>query len=345
MQFVKCRALALGASAIVMIAQPTFTYADPVADFYRDKSIDLSIGFGPGGGFDSYARLLARHLGNFIPGNPTVVPRNMPGGGGLVAANYLYNVAPRDGQHIAIFGPFNAMEPLFGNTAAKFDPAKFTWIGNMNLEVEGCGVWRTSGIQTLTDLQNKLARFGSSGKASTTNRSTLTLKSLIGAKVQVIQGYRGSRDINVAMQRGEVDGMCGISVSSAIAEWHQDLKNGDMKIIVQLGLKNHPFFGDAANIYDHIKNESDRRVAEFIFRPNEVGRPIAAPPALPPERAAALRDAFARTMRDPAFLADAEKRRLLIDPMPGEEISQLFTTLQQQPKAVAERARAIFDAQ
>ena len=343
MQFSICRVLAAMALVIMAMAQPSSTRADPVADFYRDKSIDLLIGFGPGGGFDSYARLLARHLGNFIPGNPTVVPRNMPGGGGLVVANHLYNVVPRDGRHIAIFGPFNAMEPLFGNATAKFDPANFTWVGNMNLEVEGCGVWRTSGIHTLNDLQTKLTRFGSSGKASTTNRSTLALKSLIGAKTQVIQGYRGSREINIAMQRGEVDAMCGISVSSAIAEWHQDLKNGDMKIIVQLGLKNHPFFGDAANIYDHIKNDEDRQVAEFIFRPNEVGRPIAAPPSLPPERATALREAFAKTMRDPEFLADAEKRRLLIDPMPGQEISQIFTTLQQQPKAVAERAKTIFD--
>jgi tripartite-type tricarboxylate transporter receptor subunit TctC len=342
MQFVKGRALT-AALAIITITQPSFSHADTVADFYRDKSIDLSIGFGPGGGFDSYARLLARHLGNFIPGNPTVVPRNMPGGGGLVAANYLYNAAPRDGRNIAIFGPFNAMEPLFGNMAAKFDPANFTWIGNMNLEVEGCGVWRTAGIRTLADMQTKLSRFGSSGKGSTTNRSTLALKSLVGAKVQIIQGYRGSRDINIAMQRGEVDGMCGISVSSAIAEWHQDLQNGDMKIVVQLGRKNHPFFADAANIYDHIKNERDRQIAEFIFRPNEIGRPIAAPPALPPERAAALREAFAKTMRDPAFLADAEKRRLLIDPMPGPEISQLFSALQKQPREIAERARAILD--
>ena len=342
MQFLIFRVLAM-ALVVMAMAQPSLTRADPVAEFYKDKSIDLLIGFGPGGGFDSYARLLARHLGNFIPGNPSVVPRNMPGGGGLVVANHLYNVVPRDGRHIAIFGPFNAMEPLFGNPTAKFDPANFTWVGNMNLEVEGCGVWRTAGIHTLNDLQTKLTRFGSSGKASTTNRSTLALKSLIGAKTQVIQGYRGSREINIAMQRGEVDAMCGISVSSAIAEWHQDLKNGDMKIIVQLGLKNHPFFGDAANIYDHIKNDEDRRVAEFIFRPNEVGRPIAAPPSLPPERATALREAFAKTMRDPEFLADAEKRRLLIDPMPGQEISQIFTSLQQQPKAVAERAKAIFD--
>lgn len=345
MQSVKVHALAVAILATSALAQPPHALADPVADYYRDKSIDLSIGFGPGGGFDSYARLLARHFGNFIPGRPTVVPRNMPGGGGLIVANYLYNVAPRDGRHLAIFGPFNAMEPLFGNTAAKFDPANFTWIGNMNLEVEGCGVWRTSGIRTVADMQNKLSQFGSSGKASTTNRSTLALRSLIGAKVQVVQGYRGSREINIAMRRGEVDGMCGISVSSAIAEWHEDLKSGDMKIIVQLGLKNHPFFGDAANIYEYIRSEADRRVAQFIFRPNEFGRPIAASPALPPERAAALRDAFARTMQDPAFLADAEKLRLLIDPAPGEEISRLFLELQQQPKDVVDRAKAIFNEQ
>src|SRR3954451_19451834 len=176
MRFWKCYAFIVTVLAIMMMAQPSTSRADSVADFYRDKSIDLLIGFGPGGGFDSYARLLARHLGNFIPGNPTVVPRNMPGGGGLVVANHLYNVVPRDGRHIAIFGPFNAMEPLFGNAAAKFDPAKFTWIGNMNLEVEGCGIWRSSSIQTLADLQGQLARFGSSGKASTTNRSALALK-------------------------------------------------------------------------------------------------------------------------------------------------------------------------
>jgi tripartite-type tricarboxylate transporter receptor subunit TctC len=343
MQLRKFGTLAATIAAIMAMAQLSESRAESVSEFYRDKSIELAIGFGPGGGFDSYARLLARHLGNFIPGNPTVVPRNMPGGGGLVVANHIYNVAPRDGRHIAIFGPFNAMEPLFGNAAAKFDPANFTWIGNMNLEVEGCGAWHTSGVRTLADLQTKLTRFGSSGKASTTNRSTLALKSLIGVKAQVIQGYRGSREINIAMRRGEVDAMCGISVSSAIAEWHQDLKSGDMKIIVQLGLKNHTFFGDAANIYDHIKSAQDRQVAEFIFRPNEVGRPIAAPPGLSPERAAALRDAFAKTMRDPAFLEDAKKRRLLIDPMPGQEISQLFATLQKQPKAVAERAKAIFE--
>jgi tripartite-type tricarboxylate transporter receptor subunit TctC len=311
-----------------------------IADLSRCSSPSF-----PGGGFDSYERLLARHIGNFIPGKPTIVPRNMPGGGGLVVANYLYNAAPRDGRHMAIFGPFNAMEPLYGNATAKFDPAKFTWIGNMNLEVEGCGVWRSAGIQSLSDLQTKLARFGSSGKASTTNRSALALKNLVGAKVQVVLGYRGSREINIAMRRGEVDGMCGISVSSAIAEWNQDIKNGDLKIVVQLGRKNHPFFGNAANIYDHIKDERDRKVAEFVFRPNEFGRPIAAPPALPPERAAALRDAFAKTMRNPAFLADAKKARLLIDSASGEEITQLFSTLQQQPKEIVERAKAIIGAQ
>jgi tripartite-type tricarboxylate transporter receptor subunit TctC len=345
MQSVKWHALPATIATILVLALPSVGSADPVEDFYRGKSIDLSIGFGPGGGYDAYSRLLARHMGSFIPGNPAIVPRNMPGGGGLVVANYLYNAAPRDGLHLAMFGSFNGMEPLYGNSNAKFDPTKFAWIGNMNVDVEACGVWRTSGIRTLADMQRSLVLFGSSGKASTTSQHALALKNLVGAKVQVVVGYQGTRDINLAMRRGEVTGSCGIYLSSAAAEWDQDLKNGDLKLVVQFGRRNAPFFGDASNIYDELKTEEDRQVADFIFRPNEIGRPVAAPPEMPPERAAALREAFARTMRDPSFLAEAQSAHMPIDPTSGEDVTKLFSVLYAEPGKVIERAKTVINAE
>jgi tripartite-type tricarboxylate transporter receptor subunit TctC len=330
-------------AAFLAVANVSCALADPVADFYHGKTINLSIGFGPGGGYDLYSRVLARHFGNFIPGNPIVVPQNMPGGGGLVVANYLYNAAPRDGTQLAMFGSFNAMEPLYGDASAKFDPTKFTWIGNMNVDVEACGVWRSSGIQTLNDMLQRQVIFGSSGKSSTTSQHALALKNLIGAKVKVVFGYQGTKDINLAMQRGEVTGSCGIYLSSAMAEWSQDLQDGNLKLVVQFGRKNAPLFGDAANLYDQIKSEEDRQVADIIFQPNEIGRPIAAPPAIPAARAAALQDAFAKTMKDPAFLADAQQAMMPIDPTSGNEIEQLFSTFYGESSKIIQRAEAVIN--
>jgi tripartite-type tricarboxylate transporter receptor subunit TctC len=345
MHFGTHRAMAVALTALATLVVNTAAIADPVADFYRGKTMDIAIGFGPGGGYDTYSRVLARHLGRFVPGNPVMVAQNMPGGGGLVVANYIYNVAPRDGLHMAMFGAFNGLEPLFGNANAKFETVKFTWIGNMNIDVEACGVWRSSGIRTFEDMQTKQVVFGSSGKASTTSQHALALKNLVGAKVKVVLGYQGTKDINLAMRRGEVTGSCGIYLSSAIAEWAEDLKSGDLKLIVQFGRKGNPLFGDAANIYDHLKTEEDRQVADVIFRPNEIGRPVAGTPFMPSERAAALREAFMKTMKDPKFLADAEKAKIPIDPMTGEDVTKLFATFYDEPKDVIERAKVVITAE
>jgi tripartite-type tricarboxylate transporter receptor subunit TctC len=344
MRYSKSWATAAALIAIVATMFVASANADPIADFYHGKSMDLSIGFGPGGGYDTYSRILSRHMGKFIPGNPTIVPQNMPGGGGLVVANFIYNAAPRDGLHMAMFGSFNGLEPLFGNPNAKFETTKFTWIGNMNIDVEACGVWRSSGIETFADMQNKQVVFGSSGKASTTSQHALALKNLVGAKVKVVLGYQGTKDINLAMRRGEVTGSCGIYLSSAIAEWADDLNNGDLKLVVQFGRKSNPLFGDATNIYDLLKTEEDRQVADVIFRPNEIGRPIASTPTMPPERAVALREAFMKTMKDPAFLADAEKAKIPIDPTSGEDVTKLFAKFYEEPKDVIERAKVVINA-
>jgi len=332
--------LSLTTAAVIAFEAIPPAEADTLAEFYGGKSIALLIGFGPGGGYDSYARVLARHLGRHIPGQPNIVPQNMPGAGGLAAANFLYNVAPPDGLTLGIFGPFNALEPLFGNASARFDPLKFTWIGKMDVDAGGCGAWRGSGIRTMADLQRKETAFGSSGRASTTTQQVLALKNMLGAKVKIIQGYKGSADITLAMRRGEVSAMCGIAASNVLVQLKNDVRNGDIRMFIQFGRRNAPEFGDAENIYDLLPTREDKQVAEVIFRPNELGKPVAAPPGLSPERAMALRQGFTSAMKDPAFLAEMRKLELPINVATGEEVAQVFASLYATPKPLIDRAVA-----
>jgi tripartite-type tricarboxylate transporter receptor subunit TctC len=314
--------------------------ADSTAEFYRGKSIALLIGFGPGGGYDSYARVLARHLGKHIPGLPHVVPQNMPGAGGLAAANFLYNVAPPDGLTLGMFGPFNALEPLFGNPSARFDPTKLSWIGKMDVDAGACGAWRGSGIQKLSDLQRHEIAFGSSGRASTTTQQVLALKNMLGAKVKIVQGYKGSADITLAMRRGEVSAMCGIAASNILVQLKDDVKRGDIKMFIQFGRKNAPEFGDAENIYDLLSTAEDKQVAEVIFRPNEVGKPIASSPGLPEHRVRTLRQAFMNAMKDPSLVAEMSRMNLPVNAATGEEVARIFTSLYATPKPLIDRAVA-----
>jgi tripartite-type tricarboxylate transporter receptor subunit TctC len=327
---------AVGLSIAVISA----SVADPVAEFYSGKSIVLLIGFGPGGGYDSYARVLARHLGKHIPGQPNVIPQNMPGAGGLAVANYLYNVAPADGLMLGVFGPFNALEPLFGNPGARFDPTKLTWIGKMDVDAGACGAWRGSGIRQFSDLLHKEVVFGSSGRASTTTQQVLALKNMLGAKVKIVQGYKGSADITLAMRRGEVSAMCGIAVSNVLVQLKDDMKSGDIRIFIQFGRTNAPEFGNAENIYELLSTSEDRQVAEIIFRPNELGKPVASPPGLPQDRAKALRDAFMSTMTDASFLAEMSRMNLPVNAATGEEVARVLASLYARPRPLIDRAMA-----
>jgi tripartite-type tricarboxylate transporter receptor subunit TctC len=315
------------------------TASDAVAQFYSGKTITLVIGFGPGGGYDTYARALARHFQKHMPGHPNVVPQNMPGAGGLTAANYLYNVASPDGLTLATFGPFNALEPLFGNSAARFDPTKLTWIGKMDADAGACGSWKSAGIERFSDVQKKEVVFGSSGRASTTTQQVLVLKHLLGAKVRIVQGYKGSADITLAMRRGEVGAMCGIAVSNALVQLRDDIKDGNIKMFIQFGRKNAPEFGDAENIYDLLSSPEDKQVAQIIFRPNELGKPVAAPPGVPADRVRALRGAFMQTMSEQTFRDEMRKLNLPVSTASGEEVTEIFAQLYAMPKSLIERAK------
>ena len=313
------------------------------ADF-KGETVSIQIGYGPGGGYDTYGRALARHFGRFIPGNPNVVPKNMPGAGSLRAANHVYNLAGRDPVDIALISASTAVEPLMGNEQAKFDVTKFGWLGSMNQDISFCGVWQTPGLpNTFPDMLKKGGKeliFGSAGPAAISHQHPLILKNVLGANIRVISGYEGQKQVNLAMQRGEVHGACGLFASSIKAQWMPNVQAGQLKLFLQMGPKVSNEFGPVHNVFDFVKSDDDRRVLEFHFKQTILGRPFAASPNLPKDRLAVLRTAFLATMKDPEFLAEAKKLNLDIDIATPDEVERLLASFADYPKSVIDKAKA-----
>jgi tripartite-type tricarboxylate transporter receptor subunit TctC len=320
-------------------------HADSAADFYSGRTITIQVGFGAGGGYDVITRLVARHFGDHIPGKPTVVVQNMPGAGSLKVANYVYNVAPKDGSVLAVFASTAAVEPLYGDKKAKFDPRKFEWIANMHRDIEACGVWKGAGegIKTLPDLlaSKKTILFGATGPAATTSQKPLLIKHMFNANIKVIYGYKGTRDVNLAMQNGELNGTCGMFESSVKGAFAHDVKEGNLNLFVQFSLGRQPaIFGNATPFMTMVKKPDDKKIAKLLLGLNEITRPLAAPPETPKARVAALRKALMDTMKDPAMIADGKKIKLDFDPMTGEDVEKLFVEFYQTPPALVKKAHA-----
>jgi tripartite-type tricarboxylate transporter receptor subunit TctC len=327
-------------AAFGMAALASPAAADAVTDFYKGKQINLIIGFAPGAGYDTYARLLSRHYGNHLPGKPGIVVQNMPGAGSLKAANHLYNVAAKDGSVIGMFASSTAFEPLFGGDGAHFETAKFTWIGNMDESVGTCVAWQTSGIDTFDDLMVKDTIFGGSGPAAVTSQHALALKNLLGAKIKLVQGYNGAGDVKLAMARGEVQASCGFALSSIKSQHATEWKSGQFKIIVQLAIEKNPELTGVTHIYDYAKTDEMRQIFDLVFGRHVIGRPISAPPGIPEDRKQALRDAFMATVKDSAFLADAAKLKLDVSASDGEGVEKLFARFFSYPKSAVDKAVA-----
>lgn len=323
------------ALAVVLLSAPAMAQE---ATFFKGKEIDISIGFGPGGGYDTYGRLFARHFGRLVPGNPTVVAKNEPGAGGIKLAATIYNVAPKDGTQLALFAASTALEPLFGNKDAKYETTKYTWIGNIDSDVSSCGTWKHTGIKTWEDLKKRETTFGSTGPAAITSIHPQVVGALLGLKVKVIHGYSGTRDVNLAMRKGEVDGTCGLYMSSIASQYQQDVDDGDLTIWITLGRQRTKEFPKVPSIFELLKNPDDIKLADLIFGSDAIGRPISAPPGMTAERTKTLRDSFNAMMKDAQFLADAKKIGLDINPMTGEEVQKQFAAYYQTPKPVVERA-------
>ncbi len=328
-------------AALVAVSVATGAGADPVADFYKGKSIELHIGYSAGGGYDVYGRIVARHMGKHIPGNPQIVPKNSPGAGSLRATNWLYAAAPKDGTALAAVARGAAFDPLLGVAAAKFDGNKFNWIGSANDEVSVCVSWKDSGITKYEDMLTKELVVGGTGPTADTDQFPKVMNAVLGTKLKLVPGYPGGNDVSMAMERGEVKGRCAWSWSSIISTRMNWYKDKTVHVLIQLAMKKHPDLPNVPLIMDLAKTDEQRQMLTLVFARQTMGRPFMAPPGVPADRVAALRKAFMATMQDKEFLAEAEKSKLEIVPVSGEEVQALVAKAYTTDPAIAKRVADI----
>ncbi len=314
--------------------------ADPVDDFYKGRSMELIVGSGPGGGYDVYGRLIARHIPRYIPGRPKIVVKNVVGGGGLRASNILYNVSPKDGSTIGTVSRAMITAPLMDQKSAKFDPSKFTWIGSANNEDNICFSWHTAPTKTWAQVVRERLIVGSAAQGTSTYTYPVMLRNMFGAKFELIAGYPDASSVLLAMQRGEVQAMC-ISLSSIQARHPKWLQEGTISIFALIGLKRNSDIPNVPAVAEFATSDEQKQVLKVILGPQFAGRPILAPPSIPQDRATALRAAFDSSMKDKALLEDSKKQRLDISPATGQEVADLVSDIYAAPKELINKVRAV----
>jgi tripartite-type tricarboxylate transporter receptor subunit TctC len=341
-------AVSLGLAA--SLAFTSASHAQSAADFYKGKTLTMTVGFPAGSGYDLYARLVERHFSGHLPGNPNIVVQNMPGATSLVAAEHLRLRAPHDGLTISALGRNILTEYLLqerpdGKGLTPQQLSEFNWIGNANQEASVCFVWATNPVKSVADMKGKSLKFGSTGPGSDYESFALLMNAAFGTKLQIVRGYPGPGPVQVAIEQGELDGVCGFSWSSLMSnrpEWVRDKK---ITLLVQMNLTKHADLQNVPLATDLARNDEDRHAMKVIFSRQTLGRPYAAPPKVPADRVAALRAAFNATMKDPALLAEAKKARLDINPTDGAEMDRILKEVYAAPEAVVKRARAMIKGQ
>ena len=331
------------AATFLAAAVPARAAPDAVANFYSGKTVQVLVGFGPGGGYDLYARTLARYMGRHIPGRPTMVPQNMPGAGSLKVMNYLYNVARKDGTAIGTFARGLVVEPLLGHAqGTQFDATKFNWIGSVSNEVGVCAFWYTSGIKTWDDMRTKPHKIGGSAAGADSDVFPTVLRNVYHLPTKLVTGFSGGgADINLGMERREVDGRCGWSWSSLMSQSRALLDGKKINIVLQLALQKHEDLPNVPLVMDLPASPQDKAAMRLIVSRQSIARPFAAPPGVPAERVKALRDAFDATMKDPEFLAEMKRLALEVRPVNGSEVETLIREVYASPPEVVKRAREI----
>ncbi len=320
-------------SAFALTAAPAAAQSEP----YRDKTIRMVIAGGAGGGYDLYARLLSQYMARHIPGAPTIVNQNMPGAAGITATNWAAKIAPKDGSVIVATYHVLLLEPLFGNSAADYDPTQFEWLGSIGKQQNICITWHTSPVKTIEQARNQEVTVSSTGASGHTTLIPRLLNTILGTKFKVIGGYQ-TAELRLAVERGEVDGICGLSwttLKTASPDW---VKGNRMNMLVQTGAKPMHDLPNVPLLIDFVKNPDDRHVLNLIAAPDDMGRPFLMPPGTPKPMVSILRRAFDATMIDKAFLEDAAKRQMEVDPLTGEEMEKMLKAAYATPKPLVERA-------
>jgi tripartite-type tricarboxylate transporter receptor subunit TctC len=331
--------LALGAALLVAASTtwPGQGFAQSAEDFFKSATLTVYVASGAGGGYDATARTVARHMARFLPGNPNIVIKNMPGAAGLLGANFLYNNAPKDGSALLAAANAPLMLPIYDSKIAHFDPRKFEWIGSTDKQQAICVTWHTSSIKTLEDATKRDVPVAATGVAAGPGIYPKILNALFGTKFKVIAGY-DTGGMRLALEKGEVDGICGLAYQTwklTSADW---IANKRLNILTQLGLEKNKEIPDVPLAVDQLKNSDDRHVLELIVVPQEFGRPVLAPPGVPADRMALYRKAFQSMLQDKEFLDESAKQRMSIEPLDDKQIQALLARAYAAPKHIKDRA-------
>ena len=325
---------------LTVLASPP-ARSQPAGDFYKGKQITMLISTAAGGGYDTYARTLARHMVKYIPGAPTIVPKNMPGADGAIVAGTLYNNAPKDGTTFAAFTNGIALDPLFGKFVGRFDAQKFSWIGSIGKLMNVCVTWYTSPVKTIEQAKTHEVIVSASGATSNSAMMGKIANALLKTKFKVITGY-ADPDVTLAMEKGEVEGVCGLAYTTLKATHPQWFDEKKINVLLQIGLTRFPDLPNVPSALELVSDPNAKQTLELILTRQEMGRPFAAPPGVPADRVAMLRNAFEMTLKDSAFLSDAKRLQMEIDPLTGPDIEKLLATAYSAPKGiVAEAAKLV----
>lgn len=312
--------------------------------FYQNRTITLGIGYAAGGGYDLYGRLIAKHLPKFIPGSPSIIPQNVPAAGSLLLANQLYNSVPKDGTYLGIISNSLPLEQLLGLPQAKFDSRNFDWIGRLDDLTLILMVWHSSNVATLGDVLNKQFSIGVPGKGSTADSALSVIKLILNARYQLVTGYRSGLETKLAMERGEVDGTASVQWST-LREVNKDwIDKKQVRILVQLGLDKQPGLDDVPLAGALASDDRSRELIDLLMAPASIGRAVVAPPDVPAERVALLREAFQKMIDDPAFLEDAATQHLSLSPRSGADLQSIVGRLSSLPAARLAEAKTLLEA-
>jgi len=331
----------LAGSVLLAAGLSAAAQAQSVESFYRGRTVTIVVGYSVGGGYDAQARVLARHMGKHIPGNPSVTVQNMPGAGSLRAANYLYNAAPKDGATLGVFARGMAMEPLIGSSSANFDSRRFAWIGSGTDEVSVCATWHASKVKTWADGLAIPFTVAGEGSGSDPDIFSIMLRNVFGARMRLVSGYPGGADMTLAIERGEVDGRCGWTWSSVKLQRPDWVADRKLNVLIQLALQPSPELRGVPLIVDLATTARQRQIVDLVLSRQAMGRPLVAPPGTPDDRKEALRRAFDATMADPDFVAEATARGLEVNPVKGADLDKLLDQLYATPPAILAEVKAI----